>query len=88
MKNSSSKVAKVIGHSLAHLQDGIDFFADAGFKALKKVGEAKEKRLKKDGNKYAYAAKKGGKEVLKFLGMAGDEFYNKYEELKSDRKKK
>lgn len=87
MAHSEKKVAQAIGHTLAHVQDGVDFFIDLGFKAIKKVG--KEKCTpQKDESKYLQTTKKVGKTVLMFLGEAGDSFYQKYQDLKSDRKKK
>ncbi len=82
MANSSKKVAEAIGHTLAHVQDGVDFFLDWGFKALKKVG--REKCVpQKDENQYLRTTKKVSRNVLTFLGEAGDSFYKKYQELKA-----
>ena len=82
MAASSKKVAEAIGHTLAHVQDGADFFIDWGFKALKNIGKEKT-APRQDENRYLRATKKVRKSILLFLGETGDSFYQKYQELKA-----
>ena len=82
MATSGKKLAAAIGHTLAHVQDGVDFFIDWGFKALKKVG--KETCVpQKDENQYLRTTKKVSRTILTFLGETGDSFYKRYQELKA-----
>ena len=81
MAHPEKKLAQAIGHTLAHVQDGVDFFIDWGFRAIKKVGKEPIAPQKNE-NKYLHTTKKIGKSVLTFLGEAGDSFYSKYQELK------
>ena len=85
MSKKAQNWARLLGHGLAHVQDGVDFAIDIGFKAMKKAANEKSSKKKKDENKYLYAGKKAGKELLGFLGEAGDAFYKKYGELKKTR---
>ncbi len=54
---------------------------------MREVGEKPVKRKKKE-KKYVSAAKKGFHGMLKFLGNAGEAYYDRYEELKAKRAKK
>jgi len=85
MSKKGNNWAKLVGHGLAHVQDGMDFAIDIGFKTMKKVADLPEEKKKKNDNKYIHMSKKAGKEVLGFLGTAGDSFYKKYGELKKER---
>jgi hypothetical protein len=89
-ENDGKSAAQNLGYLFAHIQDGVDFVAEMGFKALKKVGSAApEKEGNEDTSHPAVqTAKKAGLGVLKFLGEAGDAFYTKYEEIKRERSKK
>ena len=75
--------AQLIGHVLAHVQDSIDVVADAGFRMIRTIGSAPEKKQEKEAGKpYVQKAKRLGKGALRFLGTVGDAYYRKYEELK------
>ena len=86
MESESTKWAKLLGRAAAHLQNGIDGLADAGFRGLKQIGK-KPLKKKKDENPTLFTAKKIGQGLLSFVGTMGDEFYNKYQELKSNARK-
>ena len=87
MARPQNKWAEGVGHVFAHVQDGIDFFTEMGFRALKSAGK-QPPSCKKDENQYLCAAKKTGFSVLSFLGEAGDAFYARYEQLKAERMRK
>jgi len=86
-KKSGNFWASTVGHSLAHLQDGIDDVCKWGFKKMRCAGEKEMPKKKNNENKYVYGAKKLGKGAIGFLGNIGDSFYDKYSELKGDQKK-
>ncbi len=73
----------MIGSGFAHLQHAIDGMADAGFRALKKAGtQTKDSPVKPEGTAWLRTAKNAGRGTLRFLGVAGESYYRKYEELK------
>jgi len=83
---TSTKWAKLLGESAAHVQDGIDWAVDLGFRALKKAGDNKGKENGSNESKYTRSAKKFGRGFVHFLGVMGDEYYRTYEKLKSKKK--
>lgn len=85
MAKKGNNWARLVGHGLAHVQNGFDFAADLGFVLLKKAGKGANKPPKKDENKYVYQAKRTARNTMRFLGILGDEYYKKYEELKADK---
>lgn len=85
MKKKKSSVAQEIGKGLAHVQDWFDSLFKYGFKNIKKVGETETKK-EKDENEYVYKTKEVGRGVLKFFGEVGKSFYEKYEEIKKEKK--
>jgi hypothetical protein len=88
-KKTGSTAAENLGHLFAHVQDGVDFFVEMGFKGLKALGKDTKEPVKEDDSHPALqTAKKAGKGAVRFLGEAGDAFYTKYQQLKSERDKK
>jgi len=75
-----------VGFSLAHLQNTVDEVADWGFHKMHEAG-AKPVKRKKSEKKAVTNAKRAGRSVLRFLGTAGEAYFDKYEELKRRKKK-
>ncbi len=82
MSNQSIKIARLVGHTLAHVQDGVDFVVDTGFKLLKKAGDTKPV-VDPDESKYTYKAKVIGRNVAKFVGVLGESYFSQYNKLKT-----
>ncbi len=86
MKQSGT-FARMIGSGFAHLQHAIDGMADAGFRALKKAGtQQKDSPRKPEGAAWLRTAKDAGRGTLRFLGEAGESYYQKYDDLKAKKK--
>lgn len=70
----STNIAQKLGYGLAILQHNFDKFFAWGFEEMKKTSEKKTK----NSSKFTGVLKKIGG----FLGVMGEEYYRKYEELK------
>ncbi len=82
MKLGSAKAwARTLGFSLAHVQDGVDRCVEWGFAKLKQTGDTpkKEERIRNPYLKNTLQVTRG---TLGFLGLLGENYYRKYEELK------
>jgi hypothetical protein len=82
MASESSAWARLVGHGLAYVQDGIDDVLTWGFKRIRKVADEPAPPPPKDSNPYLQTAARAGRGLLRFLGEAGDAYYRKYGELK------
>ena len=80
MSDGKIKTSRVIGRSLAFVQDTIDRTISWGFGKLKSV----DKDIDKTENKVLRVTKKIGG----FIGEAGSEYYKEYDRLKTSRKSK
>lgn len=85
MKNSFW-LARMIGSGLAHVQHAIDEAADTGFRMLRKAGTKTESAPKPEKSKVLGTLKRTGKNTLRFLGEAGESYYQKYDDLKTKKK--
>lgn len=77
---SATAWARTLGAGLANIQHGVDTLAEWGFKQLKSAGESPKKDRTK--NRYLRCVKHISKGAVGFLGQLGDNYYEKYEELK------
>ncbi len=75
MAKVKSKSAKIIGSGLAILQHNFDKLFEWGFKEMK--DKSAKKNRKKECKVMKALRKVGG-----FLGIMGEEYYKKYEDLK------
>ena len=81
-KNQQS-VPRAIGQTLATIQHLLDLALDWGFRKLRKVGEKPLPQAKGHGV-FAFV-KKSAVVTAKFLGSAGESYYEWYEKLKAER---
>ena len=81
MRNKKYKSAEIIGKGLAVLQHNFDKLFEWGFKEIKKQSN------KKPESKTESGFIKGLKKVGGYLGVMGEQYYKKYEDLKKKEKK-
>lgn len=77
---SKKSLAKRLGAGLARVQALGDDVINLGFRSLKNVGSGKPK---KQG-----AVGKAMRSTARFLGEMGQEFYQKYDQIKSEKGKR
>jgi predicted transcriptional regulator len=85
-KSRKRTVATFLGYGLAHVQNIIDGLVDAGFHTLRKAGERPIK-TKKNERRVISGTKKGLRFTLKFLGDAGESYFDTYGALKAKKQK-
>ncbi len=87
-----SPLANFLGTGLAHLQHVTDRAVEWGFARMKELNDqpapAKPKAKKKGAANVADHAARFGRQVIGFIGEAGDTYYKKYEDLKRGGKKR
>ncbi len=79
-------IAKSLGRGMAHFQALVDDVLDIGFKKMKSAGDKGIKKQKTDTvkGKILFSLKK----TAGFFGDVGSEFYDKYEKIKAEKRKK
>ena len=77
----------ILGYGLAHVQNTIDTVCDWGFQKMREAGNQPVAK-KKSEKKVVATAKRGVKSTLRFLGSAGEAYYDRYEELKARKKRR
>lgn len=87
MSDQIKSVARLIGNSYAHVQDGIDRLTEWGFDQMRKQAEEDKKNRSGQRKQKPVVRKMSmiGKGVLGFLGAAGDAYFRTYSELKKKR---
>ncbi len=81
----NASFASKIGRFLAYFQSFADDILDFGFRKMKKHGKIKQKD---DTSTVGGKVKFGVKKTASFIGDIGSSFYEKYEEIKADKKKR
>jgi len=79
--SNKSQIPKLLGKTVAHLQDGIDTLIAFGMNKLSKFEKSKPTD---DSNKII----KVSKVVAGFIGKAGKSYYKEYEKLKKGKSDK
>ena len=81
-------MAALIGGSFAHLQHGIDRLTEWGFSKMRQI-PPEEKSSKTGTLPIASPSRllRLGRGAVRFLGIAGEEYYKTYEELKKKHKR-
>jgi acetyl-CoA acetyltransferase len=81
--------ASLLGHSYAHIQHGMDRVIAWGFQSMRKATEQSGKaatKTKKATASRLDTAKQTGISILRFIGQTGEAYFEKYEELKKNKK--
>jgi hypothetical protein len=73
-------LASRVGRILAHVQHGVDVGVSWGLRKLREVGEAGPTAPPRG---VAGSARELGRKALGFVGAVGDEYYRRYQELKT-----
>ncbi len=81
---ASDGMASLLGRSFALIQHGMDRVIEWGFAKMQEV----PKEDKTFENPTLRKAAKAGRSVLRFFGGMGKAYYEHYEELKADAKRK
>lgn len=80
--SKNNKVAKKFGKVLAHIQSTVDDVVGFGFKKMKEAG-AKQGKINKNPKTVGEKGKVALKKTARFLGQAGESFYEEYEKIKA-----
>lgn len=85
-KKREDSWAGLIGGGLAHVQHAVDSAVFWGFRKMRSAGESEESSEAAKRHPALRQAQRAGKGLLSFFGEMGDSFYEKYGNLKGDKK--